>query len=48
MEDDQVRREGWEGTGPVCFSIADEDVGYNRRSLPEPCYVSQYSYNYKL
>ncbi len=38
-----MRREVWEGKIPVCFSVAEEDLGLNissgERATPEPCYV---------
>ena len=39
MGDEQVRKEVWDGSVPVCFSLDDDEVGFNRRNLPEPCYV---------
>ena len=35
-----MKREVWEGKVPVSFSVADEEVGFNKSNLPEPCYVS--------
>ncbi len=44
MDDEQVKREVWDGSVPVCFSIDDEEVSFNKSNLPEPCYVSSYLY----
>ena len=44
MGDEGIKREVWEGKVPVCFSVAEEEVGLNRvreRVVPEPCYVSR-------
>lgn len=41
-DDESVRKEVWEGRIPVCFMLADEDVGYSvsgERSTPEPAYM---------
>ena len=42
-DEESVRKEVWEGKIPVCFTLADEDVGYSvsgERSNSEPAYVS--------
>ena len=44
MGDEGIKREVWEGKVPVCFSVAEEEVGLNiagERAVPEPCYVSE-------
>ena len=44
-DDESVRKEVWEGRIPICFMLADEDVGYSvtgERSTPEPTYVRSY------
>ena len=41
-DDESVRKEVWEGKIPICFMLADEDVGYSvsgERATPEPAYV---------
>ena len=43
MGDDGVKREMWEGKIPVCFRLAEEEVGMRmtgERVTPDPCYVS--------
>ena len=43
MGDESVRKELWEGRIPVCFRVAEEEVGMGvsgERVIPEPCYVS--------
>ena len=47
-DEESIRKEVWDGKIPVCFTLADEDVGYSvsgERSNPEPVYVS---YKYLL
>lgn len=42
-DDESVRKEVWDGRIPICFMLADEDVGYSvsgERATPEPAYVS--------
>lgn len=42
-DEESIRKEVWEGRVPVCFSLADEEVGYSvtgERTAPEPAYVS--------
>ena len=41
-DDERVLKEVWEGKIPVCFTLADEEVGYSvsgERATPEPAYV---------
>lgn len=40
MEEEQVRREVWEGTVAVSFLLAEDEVGFNKSNIPEACYVS--------
>ena len=47
-DDESVRKEVWEGRIPICFMLADEDVGYSvsgERATPEPTYVRFYKQN---
>ena len=42
-DEEAIRKEVWEGRIPICFSLADEEVGYSvsgERAAPEPAYVS--------
>ncbi len=42
-DEENVRKEVWEGKIPVCFTLADEEVGYSmtgERINPDPAYVS--------
>jgi len=42
-DEENVRKEVWDGKIPVCFTLADEEVGYSlggERANPEPTYVS--------
>ena len=43
MDEEGIKRKVWEGRIPVCFTVAEEEVGYNfsDMAVPEPCYVSE-------
>ena len=46
-DEENVRKEVWEGKIPICFTLADEEVGYSmsgERANPEPTYVSLSEY----
>ena len=42
MDEEGIKRKVWEGRIPVCFTVAEEELGHNFSdvAVPEPCYVS--------
>ena len=47
MDEEGIKRQVWEGRIPVCFTVAEEEVGHNfsDMAVPEPCYVSAAAYD---
>ena len=41
-QDEEIRREVWEGKIPVCFSVDEREMGINP-TPPELCFVSTYA-----
>lgn len=41
MDEEGIKRKVWEGRIPVCFTVAEEELGHNFSdvAVPEPCYM---------